>query len=450
MRLIFLTLLSLPLAALTLKESEEQALQSNIAIRLTSQDVEQNKYRHLQSILSWLPDLSFGSMYAKLEKSQKISHQQRQNHLFSNQFVLTQPIFSPDLLGELNLSKIAKQGAIAGKEMAVNETLFLVRVLYLDVLLSQKNVDVQKKVIDYLTKAYGDEQKKYEAGSSTTLAVSQAKAALTQEITKYYSSLKQMSDAKQQFVLTVHLDPTKIATLSLDDAVGIQDYPLLAQKLSQLQTTLGIDIAKPSSLEQPFALFTEAEIQDWIRLARQNRPELKRSQIYVKASQAKSRQSKTQYLPKVEAFADYGYYQPINGQFFRQRNDFAGGIQLSWSLFDSFKREAKVLEVSALKKAAVMAYQFENEKVEMTIRNDLHQLEEALFVYVTAAENADLAQQALSETKTRLSSGTIVDTDFENASRLFAEAHLQRTQAEYNYLKSYFQLRHDAGLDAQF
>ncbi len=446
--LLLMCILSLPLAALTLKESEEQALESNVAIRLTEQDVSQNNYRHLQSILSWLPNLSFGSMYAALEKHQNISHMQRQTQLFNNQFVLTQPIFSPDLLGDLNLTKIAQQGAVAGREMAINDTLFQVRTLYLDVLLSQKAVDAQKQVIGYLTTSYGDQQKKFQAGGGTTLAVSQAKSALSQEITKYYSSLKTASDAKQAFVLAIHLDPTKIATLKLDDTIGIQDYPLLVQKLNMLKAAVGGDIAQPASLDTPFSVFSEGEIQDWINQARQDRPELKRSHIYVKASEEKSRQSKSQYLPRIEAFADYGYYQPVNGQFFRQKNDFAGGIQLSWSLFDSFKREAKVLEISALKKAAIIAYEYENDKVEMTIRNDVHQVEEALFVYMTAADNADLAKQASNEAGISLSSGTLTEADYQNATSMVAQADLARRQAEYNYLKSYFQLRHDAGLDA--
>jgi outer membrane protein TolC len=441
-------ILSLPLAALNLQESEQQALESNVTIRLTEQDVSQNKYRHLQSILSWLPNLSFGSMYAAFEKSQNISHMQRQTQLFNNQFVLTQPLFSPDLLGDLNLTKIGQEGAEAGREMAINDTLFQVRTLYLEVLYTQQAVDVQKQVIGYLSTAYEDQQKKFQTGSGTTLAVSQAKSTLSQEITKYYSTLKQASDAKQQFVLTIHLDPSKILGLKLDDSIGIKDYPLLMQKLTMLQSVVGGDIAQPASLDTPFAVFSEGEIQDWINQARQDRPELKRSHIYVKASEEKSRQTKSQYLPRIEAFADYGYYTPVNGQFFRQKNDFAGGIQLSWSLFDSFKREARVWEGSALKKAALIAYEYENDKVEMTIRNDIKQVEEALFVYLTAADNAELAKQALSETSISLSSGTVTDADHQNATRMVAQAQLARQQAEYNYLKSYFQLRHDAGLDA--
>lgn len=438
------------LIALSLQESEMQALKSNIAIRLTEQDVRQHDLQRLQSILSWLPEVTFGSMYAKLQKSQKISHLQRQNHLFSNQFALTQPIFSPDLLGDLNLSKIAQQGAMAGQEMAINDTLFQVRMLYLEVLIKQKTVDVEKQVIAYLNTAFADEQKKYQTGSGTTLQISQAKSALSQEITKYYNALKESSDAKQQFILTLHLDPDAAKNLQLDDTIGIKDYPLLQEKLALLKKAVGTDIAQPASLENSFSLFSPDEIQNWVVMARQNRPELKRSQIYVQAAHAKSQQSKTQYLPKISAFVDYGYYEPINGQFFRQRNDFAGGVQLSWSLFDSFKREAKVLEISALRKAAGIAYQYESDKVEMTIRNDIHQIEEALFAYLTAADSTDLAQQALEETRVRLSSGSAAQHELQNACQLFAQAQLYRQQAEFNFLKSYFQLRHDAGLDAHF
>jgi len=112
------------------------------------------------------------------------------------------------------------------------------------------------------------------------------------------------------------------------------------------------------------------------------------------------------------------------------------------------KREAKVWEGTALKKAAVIAYEFENDKVEVTIRNDIKQIEEALFVYLTAADNAEIAKQVLSEANISLSAGVIIDANLQNASRMAAQADLGRRQAEYNYLKSYFQLRHDAGLDA--
>ena len=449
MRYFSLLLLTVPLSAsLTLEEAEHRALKTNIAIQISDQDLKQNDARRLQAVLSWLPEITFGSMYAKLQKSQKISHLQKQNHLFSNQLALTQPIFSPGLLGDLRLSEIAQTGARIGKDMIINDTLLQVRLLFLAALLKQQTVDVEKEVIGYLNTSYEAEQKKYSAGSSTTLLVSQTKSALSQEITKYYGAMKELSDAKQQLGLSLHLDADEAVDLKLSNVIGVDNYPLLKEKLELLKKTVGSDVANPAKIDAPFAVFSPEEVQDWINLARQDRPELKQSHVYVQAAQEKFHQSKRQYLPKIEAFVDYGYYQPINGQFLRQRNDFAGGIQLSWSLFDSFKREARVGEVYALKKAAGLALEYESDKVASTIRNDINQLEEALFVYLYALEAAELAQQALEETKVRLSSGSITDLDLQKTTRLQSEAQLHKLQAEYNYLKSYFQLRHDAGIDA--
>ena len=39
------------------------------------------------------------------------------------------------------------------------------------------------------------------------------------------------------------------------------------------------------------------------------------------------------------------------------------------------------------------------QKVEVTIRNDIQQIEEALFVYLTALDNAELAKQVLNEAR---------------------------------------------------
>jgi len=425
------------LSTLSLQEAENIALKSNASIQLSEQDVEQKNAQRLQSILSWLPDITFGSMVAKLQKSQEISSRQRQTHLFSNQFVLNQPIFSPSLLGDMRLSTLALEGAKAAYEMTSNDTLFQVRTLYLTVLGKQKTIDVEKQIISYLTTAFGDEQKKFEMGSGTTLQVSQAKTTLSQEITKYYNVKTELSNAQRDLALALHLQEAP----PLNNTIDLEDYPLLIEKLSILKTSVD-----RFTIDQPLVLFSPTEVDEWVNRARQNRPELKRSSLFVQAAQEKSNQAKTQYLPTISAFVDYGYYQPINGEFFRQRNDFAGGIQLSWSLFDSFKREMKTREISAVRKAAGIAYQYESDRVGMTVRQDLHQLEQALFAYLTAAENKELAKQAFEETSVRQSAGRITELEFQNCSRLLSEAMLQADLAEYNLLGTYFQLLHDTAI----
>lgn len=436
-------------STLSLKEAEEIALQSNTAIQFAAENVKQHNYQRIQSLLSWFPEVKFGSMYAKLQKSQKISSHQRQTHLFSNQFELIQPIFSPGLLGDLNLSKIAYEGAIIASDTSVNETLFQLRSLYLSAVQKERKLQTERQVISYLKKCYENAQKKQTTGSGTPFLVSQAKVNLSQEITAYYNTIKETGDAKRELLLLLHVDPGTADQFILEHALKIEDYPLLIEKLAQLKNSIQLDINNPANLDRPLSLFSEQEIEEWIGVARKYRPELRKSQTFVKAAQEKSRQSKTQYLPTISAFAEYGYYQPVNGQFFRQRNDFAGGIQLSWSLFDSFKREVKILEITALKKAAGLALQYENDRIAVTIKNDLHQIEEKLFFYLSAQDNADLAAQALEEIRVRLSLGSTKELDLENSEQLLTQAELKKLDAESALLESYFQLRYDAGIDAK-
>ena len=54
----------------------------------------------------------------------------------------------------------------------------------------------------------------------------------------------------------------------------------------------------------------------------------------------------------------------------------------------------------------------------------------------------------MKEAKIRLTAGTITPLDYRDATRSYAETHRQCDQAKYSLLHSYFQLRHDAGIDA--
>jgi outer membrane protein TolC len=430
---------------LSLKEVEAIAMKSGPLVQLAQHDVKQYNYQKLQALVSWMPEIKFGSMYAKLQKSQKISSHQRQTHLFSNQFELIQPLFAPNLLADLNLSKLAYEGALVAKEMTINEMLFQIRSLYLKAVIQQKTLQVERQVIAYLKMVYDEERRKYAMGSGTTLQVTQAKAALSEKITGYYNTLKSEADATEQLTVMLHIDPKAVEEITLQQTLNLDDYPLLAEKLSQLRGMIQADMTDPTNLDKPLDLFSEDEVHHWVMVAHQNRPELKQSQLYVKAAQEKSRESKSQYLPTISAFADYGYYQPVNGQFFKQRNDFAGGIQLSWSLFDSFKREAKVLEIRALEKGASLALKYASNRVDMTIRSDLYKIKENLLTFLSADDNLRLAALSLDETRTRLSSGSATELDLQNSLQLHALAELRQQQAECSLLESYFHLRYDAG-----
>lgn len=443
--LLTLLLLAFPsLSALSLQEAETRALQSSPAIQLGDLQSKQNDAQYAQALLSWFPEVTFGSMVAILQKPQKISHFQRQKHLFSNQFTLTQPIFSPDLLGNLNLSRLVKEGGEVGKEIAANETLFAVRSNYLLFGLKTEESALEHVYLSYLQKVFQDEEVRLKTGRSTELQVAKAKAAISYEISKQLDSQKEAMQARHELSMLLRLSVAEEVGLTFGGFPSIEEYPLLKKKQQALQNYISQNILSDSPPK--LYLFTEEETEQFIAAARRGRPELKQSSLYVRAADTKTTQSRMQYFPEVSAFVDYGYYQPVNGQFFRQRNDWAGGIQLSWSLFDSLKREMKSKEVSALRKAAKLSYSFEHEKIEITIRQDLHDIEEALFLYENAQENLFLAQRTVEEAKVQYAEGGLSDLQIQDAKKFLAESQYNQSKAYASLLQKYYQLQHDMGI----
>ncbi len=439
MRCLVMLLITNSIFALSLPEAEQRALESSPAIRLGDLQSEQNDAQYAQALLSWFPEVTFGSMAAILQKPQKISHLQKQKHLFSNQFTLTQPIFSSDLFGNLKLSRLIKEGGAVGKEIAISETLYAVRTQYIQYGMKNQELALENVKLGYLQQAYQDETIRLKTGRSTQLQVAKAKAAISIEMSKQMNAQKESNKARHELALLLHFPPQEEAGLKIDPLPSVDDYPLLKEKQRLLQNNL---------LEgKEGSLFNEEEINNLIAQARANRPELKKMRLYVQAADAKRGQSRTQYLPEVSAFVDYGYYQPVNGQFFRQRNDWAGGVQLSWSLFDSLKREMKSKESVAFRKAALVAYEFENDKLEMTIRQDVQDIEEALFLYQNSQENLYLAQQTLEEAEVQFGAGGLNDLQLQDTKKFLSESEFLQTQAQVALLQKYYQLEHDVNLD---
>ena len=430
------------LSRLSLEEAETIALENNKSVQIAEQGVGQYRARQLQSIVSWLPSISFATMYTMLQKSQVLTPLQQQTHFFVNQLQLNQPIFSTDLIFGMRAAKLYWKSTQSDKEKMVNDTLLDVREAYYAVALEEVSLQAQQEVITYLRSALDDETKKFETGKSTDFEVKQSKVVLSNAIASYHSLLKNLKSAHSSLVLALGVDPKEHLDIGIrEHQLRLENYPDLWNKLSLLQET-------PKELEH-FSLFTEEEIDDWISMAVARRPEIQKADLALRATREELKNRQGRYLPTISGFADYGYYLPINGEFFKQQYNFAGGIRLNWDIFDSFKREFAIKEVGFVRKAAKAALAQVKDKAAVDIRNEIYQIEEAFFTYLSSEDALSLARQGMQEAKVRLSAGTITPLQYRDATRSYAEAHRSANEAKFQLLKSYFQLRHDSGIDLQ-
>ncbi|MBS0615451.1 MAG: TolC family protein [Verrucomicrobia bacterium] len=434
-----LFLCSITLAAnelmVSLPEAEKMALSQNKEIRIADESVGQYDAKKMQAIVSWLPNFSFGSMYAKLQKPIRIKPFRHETNLFVNQIQVNQPIFSPELLFGIRTAKLAALGIEAERTRAVNDTLLDVRLSYFAVILKERSLAVQKIVMQDLELAVKDQERRLESGRATNFDVNQNQVALAQANSMYHTLLSELKTAKMGLLLVLGVP----AEEQLD--VEVKDQEISLEPYADLQPK----IAKAEGNPDARALYSEPEIQSWIARALSAKPEIKKADIFVQAADAETQNRKGQYLPTIGAFFDYGYYTPTNGEYFKQQYNASGGVQLTWNIFDSFKRELAIREVGHVKTAALMGLEQERESTIVKIRRQIYAIEEDIFAYISAKKGLELAKEAKEEAKIRLQSGSISSMIYRDSMRSYAEAERQVDGATYLLLQDYFQLLHDSG-----
>lgn len=434
---------------LSLKQAEALALVQNKEIRLSEEELSQFYSRRLQSIASCFPKITFSSMYANLQKPQTFLGPLGQSQFTVNQFQLNQPLFSTDLIFEMRASKLYWKSTEANRNISINNALLQVRSLYYLVVLKEISLKVQEEVISYLAQSLEEEGKKYETGSAISFEVNQSKVALNNAISTYHSLLKDFNTACSQLTLALGNDPALNNQINLSEKnLPIESFPELSEKLGLLkQKSAELSQMELPPLTSSKPLFSEEEIQRWIALAKQNRPDIKKSDALMRAAKEEVNYQKGRYFPTVSGFIDYGYYLPLNGLFVPQQKNWASGIQLQWDIFDSFKRELQIKESGHVRASAKIQLEQTRDKTSVEVRNQIYEIEEALFSYLAAYAGLELAGQAMKEAKIRLAAGTIRPLEYRDAVRAYAEAYRQSNQVKYSLIQSYFQLRHDAGID---
>jgi len=419
--------------ALSLQQAEEIALSQNKQIRLAEQEVGQYQSRKTQSVVSWLPEITFASMFVDMQKRQVLFLDRITKKFVMNQFQFNQPIFSSDLIYGMRAASLYLSSTRKDQDIAINDALLQVRLSYYAAVLKAISLKVQEEVIGYLSEALEDEEKKLQAGKSTSFDVNQSKVSLSNSKAEYHTYLKDFKAARNRLVLNLGVNPQTDHSLTLSETtIPLENYPELMGKLDRLQRGI-------------HPLFSEIEIEEQIERARRMRPEVQKSAILAKAAQEELRQQQGKYLPKISAFVDYGYYEPVNGAFFKQQYNFAGGIQLSWNIFDSMKREFRIQEAKCVHKAAQISVEQALDQSAINIRTEIEQIEEAFYMFSSSEEALKLADQAMKDAKIRLIAGTISPLQYRDAARAYAEASRHTAEARYAILQAYFQLQHDVG-----
>ncbi len=307
-------------------------------------------------------------------------------------------------------------------------------------------------------------QKRLDAGNSTSLEVNQNKVAVANAISTYYGTLKKLKNARNALILTLGIDPLLEPQLRLSQTEipidSIQELTFKLQEIGQNYDYLNQTLPTTNdflhhidSIENShtLTLFSEQEVADHIEFALSHRPDLQKSQLKVAAANQNVLSKEGKYLPLIGGYARYSYNDKNLGPtpFGSEKYFWTGGIVLSWNLFDGFLREHEIKEAKSLRQSYRINYDKTYQLIEIEIRNNLYQIEEAIMSYLSSKSSVLLAEQARGQAADKLQFGRIPPLEYRDSTNLLLQARNQNNQAAFALIEAYYQLRNALGADAR-
>jgi len=442
--------------SLSLEDAERIALGENQPYLISQEEVYQADQQRLGAYSKWMPQISYNSFFAHTFEPTLVENINTgtffyKKNLVMNRFEMNQTIFSSDLLYNIKKKTLEKKSTEERGRGKKNDLLLNVRGAYFSALLFEKAVQIQKENVNYLKSALEVETGKYQAGNATLLETNQSKVAVSNAISQYYNTLKQLKVSKNALVKALGIDPHLGGDIQItEDDFPIYEKPLLSNKLNQISlknvSAQNIEFGE----EKELSLFSDAQLDDFISQAIKEKPDLQSYKTNVNIAEKTVSESYGKYLPEVTAFVDYqkNAGEPSSRLFSKDPFSWAAGIKISWDIFDGLLRERKIKEAVSKRSSSKLRYKYALNQVEIEVRDVLSGIEDALYSYVFASESVKVAEMAAKQAREKLSFGKIPPLDYRDAVNQLAQAKNLKNRSSFQVIMAYYQLRYDIGIDA--
>jgi len=317
-----------------LEECIKLAIMNNTEIFLAGQDLEIAKSKLNQAKTVNFPKLQLGAYYNRYNLNYPaifssaigaFNLEENSQFLYGTRIVLTQPLYT----GGKNktLIKQAEQNLLSAKSVYLtmkNRLIYNVRKSYVDVIYLKKKHNILKNAISQIEKIKGK-------GKESIL----------------YKNTKQLHEIE----------------IKLTDAIF---------KLNSIVATEFIDIEKiENTLEVPEENFLEEDVQKYIVIALEKRPEFSglRAREFIDSLSVEL--GKNFRFPNIDLFSTYDYLKPSQGGWL---SNFQVGMSLSIPLFDGGARWQQLKEKNALFKKTKALVGSKEEEIKREVMQALRKL----------------------------------------------------------------------------
>jgi outer membrane protein TolC len=251
--------------------------------------------------------------------------------------------------------------------------------------------------------------------------VKEADATFRQSDREYLAGTKPVIDRNRSFV-QFHTEQQRLTSLRAD----------LVKQFMQLARLIGLPVSQVLALaeELPAEVPPAVPVEEAVKLAMENRSDLKAARMQLKAAQEAHKASRAEYLPSLGISGYYGL-QGINPD--KGVSVFQGAGTISIPIFQSGRVKADIEQADAAMSQRQAEYDDEMGVVELDVRQSYVDLQVATEQIAVAAQNRKIAAETLTQSLDRFAAGVTNSVEVVQSQETVASA-------ERDYVSSLFTL----------
>lgn len=408
-----------PELILTIDNSVSIALTENYDIELSRLNILSADAQITEAYAGAFPKLNFNGQYTRNIKSPVLflppntpfnpgpttqTLSLGADNSFNASVNLSQTIFDPRLGTAIGIAKNFAGYTESKTESTRDEVIARVKKAFYDALLTQKLIDVNQKSYEVAKANYENTELLYKQGVSSEYDYLRAEVQL----------------ANVEPILIESKNNFELAKNNLKNLLALD----LNTKI-KVQGEFEVEKVAPELLAKSGEILQEKN------------PMLKSLEIQKLMLEDNIHIEKAAYFPTLKAFGNYNWQSEDNTFKFKDynwANTITAGLQISYPLFDGFKRGAKIEQA----KIDLMSFEVSQKQVEEGLKIALLQsklkMEEALDRIDAQKKSVAQAERALKIAQTRYSSGVGTQLEILDTQNSLTQTRINYERAVYDFL----------------
>lgn len=317
--------------------------------------------------------------------------------IFDARSAVTQSVFDLASIRRYQTAKSGVETAKQERESARHQVTDQVARAYLAALRAEAHLETAKANLDLAQRILRLAQSQKDAGTGTGIEVTRAEVQIANE--------RQRLQVAENDRNRAHLQLLRALDMRLDTRL-------------QLTDRLGYHVLEPVSYDQA------------LKIAVDNRPDYRSQQRREASVKLQYSSVKSERLPSVAAFADYGSIGPaINDS----RATRTVGVSLRVPVFDGGRRDARRAEAASQLRAEEIRTRDVRQQLELELRLAFDSLTSAESQVATAEEGLRLAQKEFEQAERRYKAGVTTSVEVTDAQTRMVRAQENRIGALFQH-----------------